>query len=136
MEEVTNFDRLLEKELRDPEFREAFEAAERAWDVALQLAELRKARGLTQQQVAEKLGTKQQVIARLESAGYNLHSTRMIRRYASALGATTRVVIVPDERLAEFDAMVRLGAGAEPHERSKAIRPRRNTTPTRIRQEN
>jgi len=64
-DEKTNFDRYLERRLQDPKFRARFEAADQAWDIALQLAALRQARGLTQRQVAELLGTKQQAIARL-----------------------------------------------------------------------
>lgn len=52
----TNFDRYLERKLRDPDFRARFEAADRAWDIALQLAALRRARWLTKKQVAELLG--------------------------------------------------------------------------------
>lgn len=52
----TNFDRYLERKLRDPDFRARFEAADRAWDIALQLAFLRQSRGLIQKQAAELLG--------------------------------------------------------------------------------
>jgi CRISPR/Cas system CSM-associated protein Csm2 small subunit len=59
-DQETNFDRYLQRKLQVPEFRARFEAADRAWDIALQLAALRQARGLTQKQVAELLSTKQQ----------------------------------------------------------------------------
>lgn len=52
----TNFDRYLERKLRDPDLRARFEVADRAWDIALQLAVLRQVRGLTEKQVAELLG--------------------------------------------------------------------------------
>jgi len=39
-EQKTNFDRYLERKLRDPDFRARFEAAGQAWDIALQLAAL------------------------------------------------------------------------------------------------
>jgi hypothetical protein len=52
----TNFDRYLERQLQDPDFRARFEAADRAWDIALQLTVLRPALGLTQKQVAVLLG--------------------------------------------------------------------------------
>ena len=81
----TNFDQYLERKLEDPEFRKRFEEADRAWDIALQLAALRKARGLTQQQVADLLGTKQQAIARLEDPSYTGHSLTW-SKYASAWG--------------------------------------------------
>jgi len=96
----TNFDRYLERKRQDPEFRKRFAEAERAWEVALQLAALRGARGLTQQQVAEMLGTKQQAIARLENPAYTGHSLSMIRKYADALDAIVDVRIIPSEALA------------------------------------
>lgn len=93
----TNFDLYLERKLQDAEFRARFEAADRAWDIALQLAALRQARGLTQKQVAELLGTKQQAIARLEDPAYTGHSLSMVRKYVEALGASLDVTIVPAE---------------------------------------
>jgi transcriptional regulator with XRE-family HTH domain len=96
-DQQTNFDRYLEQKLQDPAFRARFEAADHAWDIALQLAALRQARGLTQKQVAELLGTKQQAIARLEDPSYSGHSLSMVRRYVEALGASLDVVVVPLE---------------------------------------
>lgn len=98
----TNFDRFLEQELQDSDFREQFEQAGRAWEVALQLVALRKARGLTQQQVAEMLGTRQQAIARLENPAYAGHSLTMLRRYVEALGATLDLTIVPNEAASKY----------------------------------
>jgi transcriptional regulator with XRE-family HTH domain len=99
---TTNFDRYLERKLQDPGFRERFADADRAWDLALQLVALRKERGLTQRQVAEMLGTKQQAIARLEDPEYAGHSLSMIRKYAELLGAIVDVTIVPREQVPEY----------------------------------
>ena len=103
-DEKTNFDRYLERKLQDPEFRARFEAADQAWDIALQLAALRQARGLTQRQVAELLGTKQQAIARLEDPTYAGHSLSMVRKYVEALGASLDVTIVPEEAVSQYQA--------------------------------
>ena len=103
-DEMTNFDRYLECRLRDPDFRARFEAAGQAWDIALQLAALRQARGLTQKQVAELLGTKQQAIARLEDPTYAGHSLSMVRKYVEALGASLDVTIVPAEVVSQYQA--------------------------------
>ncbi len=100
----TNFDRFLERKLKDPEYRARFEAADHAWDIALQLAALRQARGLTQKQVAELLGTRQQAIARLEDPTYSGHSLSMVRRYVEALGASLDVVVVPLETADAYSA--------------------------------
>ena len=93
----SNFDRYLERKLQDAGFRARFEAADQAWDIALQLAALRQARGLTQKQVTELLGTKQQAIARLEDPAYTGHSLNMVRKYVEALGANLDVTIIPVE---------------------------------------
>lgn len=95
--EKTNFDRYLERKLHDADFRARFEAADQAWDIALQLTVLRQSRGLTQKQVADMLGTKQQAIARLEDPTYTGHSLSMVRRYVEALGASLDVTVVPLE---------------------------------------
>jgi transcriptional regulator with XRE-family HTH domain len=87
----TNFDLYLEEQLKEPDFAERFERAGEAWDVALQLAALRQKAGLSQKDLARKLKTSQQNISRLESPSYEGHSLAMLRRVASALGATVRV---------------------------------------------
>lgn len=87
----TNFDRYLEEQLKDEDFARRFDHAGEAWDVALQLAALRKEAGLSQKQLARKLKTSQQQISRLESPGYEGHSLSMLRRVASALGAIVHV---------------------------------------------
>ena len=63
----TNFDRYLEEQLKDVVFAERFKKAGEAWDVALELAALRKEAGLSQKELAKRVGTTQQQISRLES---------------------------------------------------------------------
>ena len=84
-DEKTNFDRYLERKRQDAGFRARFEAADQAWDIALQLAALRPV-GLTQKQVSEQLGTKQQAIARLEDPAYTGHSLSMVRQIRRGAG--------------------------------------------------
>jgi transcriptional regulator with XRE-family HTH domain len=89
----TNFDLYLEEQLKNPDFAQRFEHAGEAWDVALQLAALRQKAGLSQKDLARKLRTSQQQISRLESPSYEGHSLSMLRRVASALGASVRVIL-------------------------------------------
>lgn len=93
MTRKTNFDRYLERQLKDPAFKGRFERAGEAWDVAMKLAELRKEAGLSQKELAQKVGTSQQQISRLESLSYEGHSLSMLRRIAGVLGATVHVDI-------------------------------------------
>jgi len=61
--------------------------------VAIQIASLRKRSGLSQKELARRLGTSQQQISRLESPSYEGHSLSMLRRVAEVLGATVHVEI-------------------------------------------
>lgn len=95
MRKRTNFDSYLEEQLKDPSFAERFEKAGQAWDVAIKLASLRKASGLSQKELAKRVGTSQQQISRLESPSYEGHSLSMLRRVVDVLGASIRVEIQP-----------------------------------------
>jgi len=89
----TNFDSYLEEQLRDPDFAERFEKAGEAWDIAIQLAALREEQGLSQKELAQRVGTTQQQISRLESPSYEGHSLSMLRRVAEALGTHVHVTL-------------------------------------------
>ena len=91
MKTQTNFDRYLDEQLKDPDFATRFQKAGEAWDVAIQLAALRKALGMSQKELARKVGTSQQQISRLEAPDYEGHSLSMLRRIAEVLGATVHV---------------------------------------------
>jgi len=93
MNQQTNFDKYLEEQLKDPDFAARFKKADEAWDMALQLASLRKDSGLSQKELAQLVGTSQQQISRLESPSYEGHSLSMLRRVAEVLGATVHVEI-------------------------------------------
>jgi len=101
----TNFDRYLDEQLQDPAFATRFKRAGEAWDVALQIAALRRQAGLSQKDLAKLLKTSQQQISRLESPGYEGHSLATLRRVAEVLHARVRVVFEQvddtDKRVAE-----------------------------------
>ena len=98
MKPRTTFDIYLEQQLKDPDFAERFKKAGEAWDVALKLASLRKISGLSQKELAKRVGTSQQQISRLESPAYEGHSLSMLRRVAEVLGATLYVEIQPNRQ--------------------------------------
>ena len=91
----TNFDSYLDDQLRDPEFAARFARAGEAWDIALQIAATRERAGLSQRELAERVGTTQQQISRLESPNYEGHSLSMLRRVAHALDARIRFSFEP-----------------------------------------
>jgi len=70
---------------RDPHTREMIETATVNALVAKLIYEARTKARLTQKQLADLIGTKQPVIARLEDADYGGHSLSMLQRIATAL---------------------------------------------------
>ena len=93
MKQRTNFDLYIGQQLKDPDFQGKFRKAGKAWDVAIQLASLRKKSGMSQKELAKRVRTSQQQISRLESPSYEGHSLSMLRRVADVLGATVYVKI-------------------------------------------
>ena len=69
-----------------PELRRLTEEARTNAAVAQLIYAARLKAGLSQAQLAERIGTKQSVISRLEDADYEGHSLNMLQRIASALG--------------------------------------------------
>src|SRR5262245_12763730 len=82
----------------DPELRELIEEETINAQVARVLYEARTQAGLTQQELARLVGTKQPVIARLEDADYDGHSLSMLQRIATALHQRLEIHLVPDAR--------------------------------------
>ena len=60
MKRKTNFDSYLEEQMKDPDSARRYQKAGEAWEVALQLAALRKKAGLSQKELAQRVGTSQQ----------------------------------------------------------------------------
>ena len=69
----------------DPDLREQIAEAKINFRVAQLIHDARTAAGMTQRQLADLIGTKQSVIARLEDADYEGHSLTMLSRIAEAL---------------------------------------------------
>ena len=68
-----------------PEMEALLEEERTNLDVAEQIALLRTEAGLSQQALADKIGTTASAISRLESANYEGHSLAMLRKIAAAL---------------------------------------------------
>ena len=74
---------LKRKMLVDRDVRAAYEALSDEFDLARELIAARVRAGLTQAEVAERMGTKQSVVARLES-GAQMPSVNTLLKYAKA----------------------------------------------------
>lgn len=81
---------LFEEWMQDPEYRKEYDARAEEFALARAFIAARASANLTQQQVAERMGTTQAVIARLES-GRVKPSTRTLERFAKATGTRLRI---------------------------------------------
>ncbi len=72
------------------------EGRERAEAAGL-VHDLRTRAGLTQKELADRVGTTPSVISRLEDADYGGHSLSMLRRIAAAVGQRVQIRFVPAE---------------------------------------
>lgn len=81
-----SYERWREELLADPEYRAIYEEEAAKKELWLQLVEARQAAGLTQEQMAKRLGVSQAQVARIEKRGYDAYTLNTLRRYAQALG--------------------------------------------------
>lgn len=79
----------------DPELQEMVRESSLNAQVSQIIYDARKQAGLTQQQLADLVGTTQSVIARLEDADYEGHSLSMLARIAAALNQKIEIKMSP-----------------------------------------
>jgi predicted transcriptional regulator len=83
---MTDLAELKARLLEDPQTRAEYDAQAPEFALAHELIAARTRAGLSQAEVAERMGTSQSAVARLES-GRSLPSLRTLERYASATGS-------------------------------------------------
>jgi len=89
-----------QKRTEDPEFRVAYDALENEFSALAALLEARTRAGLTQAEIASRMGVSQPVVARIESSlGSQAHSPSLntLRRYAQACGMKLVIRMVQEE---------------------------------------
>ena len=80
--------------MKDRKYRKAYDALEEEFVLASALIDARSRAGLTQQELAKKMGTTQPVVARLES-GRTRPSMRTLERLAKATGSRLLIRFEP-----------------------------------------
>ena len=88
-------DDVKRKLLADPSVKEAYDAMEPEFALARELIAARARAGLSQAEVADRMGTTQSTVARIES-GTQLPSMRTIIRYARATGSRPVLKLVAE----------------------------------------
>lgn len=84
--------------LARPDVEAEYAALAEEFELFSELLQARRRAGLTQSEVAERMGTKTPAVARLEAGGGSMRhspSLRTLRRYAEAVGCELEVRLVP-----------------------------------------
>lgn len=90
---MSTFDSYLKEQLKDPAFKEEYDALEPEFTIIQAIVDARNASGLTQKQLAQRTGIAQADISKLENGNAN-PSLRTLRRLAAGLGAQLKIEFV------------------------------------------
>ena len=88
---------MVKEWMLDPEFKKQYDALEDDFAIFDELLKARQKAGLTQAEVAERMGTKTPSIARLEAGGGSQkHSPSIatLRKYAKAINCHLKIKLV------------------------------------------
>jgi predicted transcriptional regulator len=85
----------LDRILENPEVKVEYDELEPEYALVREMLRARKRARLTQDQVAERMGTTKSAVARLESATHK-PSLRSVERYAAAIGHRLEWRLVPE----------------------------------------
>lgn len=85
----------LEKASKRRGFREAYDALEAEYALAHEMLSARTRAGLTQEAVADRMGTTKSAVSRLEGGMKHAPSMASLKRYADAVGCTLKIEFIP-----------------------------------------
>jgi DNA-binding Xre family transcriptional regulator len=85
------FEDLLQDALKNDMFRTEYEALEEEFQLAEEVIRLRAGKNMSQTELANKVGTSQPTIARLESGKYKNVSLSFLRRVGKALDVVPEI---------------------------------------------
>ncbi len=92
--EMDDLDRFIEEQKRlHPEFAEGFDEGYENFKIGVLFKVSREKAGMTQEEVAEKLGTKKSAISRIENHAEDIRLSTL-HKYAKALGKKANLEIV------------------------------------------
>ena len=114
-------DRLRTRMLSRPEVRREYDKLEEEFALFDEFLKARRESGMSQADVARKIGTTQSAIARLESpAGKHSPSLATLRRYAEAMGYRVEIRLVKKEEAGQRGSQAKSGKRARSRRRVSA----------------
>ena len=89
----------LRKASKRKGFKRAYDELEEEYRLTREMLAVRSKFGLTQETVAERMGTTKSAVSRLETAGKHAPSLTTLKKYAQAVGCRLEIKFVPTTRL-------------------------------------
>lgn len=83
------------QQMKKPGFKKAWAELDADFELLESMLKMREKNGITQQSLAEKIGTKQPALSRLERGGFKKASVETLRKIADALDARLVVRLEP-----------------------------------------
>jgi DNA-binding XRE family transcriptional regulator len=99
----------LKKALKRKGFRKAYEDLKEEYTLTREMLGARSRFGLTQETVAELMGTTKSAVSRLEAVGKHAPSLTTLKKYAQAVGCRLEIKLVPNPRLTLIRPPVSIG---------------------------
>ena len=87
---LTDFDDFLKEELKNPEFKKWYDYYGKQVEISYNLLLLRKEKGMTQAELAKKIGTSQSNVARLERGQQNF-TVETLDKIAKVFGKELKI---------------------------------------------
>jgi len=91
----------LNKAMKRKGFRKEYAELEEEYTLVRQMLAARSQAGLTQEAVAERMGTTKSAVSRLEAAGKHAPSLTTLKKYAKAVGCNLEIKLIPATRLSK-----------------------------------
>ncbi|MCI6845977.1 MAG: helix-turn-helix transcriptional regulator [Erysipelotrichaceae bacterium] len=95
---MRSFNDMLEKQLKDEEFRKEYEAIQPEMDVIRAIVDARASQNLTQKELAERTGINQADISKIENGTRN-PSLNLLKRLADGMGMVLKIEFIPKQRI-------------------------------------
>ena len=98
---IHDHDEFMERAMKRKGFAAAYADRAEEYQLVRELMAARAKAGLTQEQVAESMGTTKSAVSRLEAVGKHSPSVNTLKRYARAVGCDVEIRLVPAHRPAK-----------------------------------
>lgn len=93
-------DQYVDEKMKDREFKEAWQKLDGEFELLESMISARERAGISQAELAKRIGTKQPALSRLEKGGYKKATIETLQKIADAMGLKLVVRMEPKKKKA------------------------------------